>query len=124
MPGAVTAVGVEAVRRYLERFAAHWSEGEWRPEEFQESGDRVFNRARLRVRGRRSGIEVDLPWTYVVTVKQGKLFRQEGFDERVAGLRAARIDPPKDAGPLTPPLPLCASSDTLEPGVRHSMPQE
>jgi ketosteroid isomerase-like protein len=45
--GAVTASGADAVRRYLERFNAHWSEGEWLPDEFVESGDKVFMRARL-----------------------------------------------------------------------------
>lgn len=89
LPGAVTATGSDAVRRYLERFAAHWSEGEWLPEEFQESGDKVFMRARLKLRGRRSGIEVDREWFYVFTVREGKLVSQEGFDERADGLRAA-----------------------------------
>jgi ketosteroid isomerase-like protein len=92
LPGAVTAVGAEAVRRYLERFTAHWSEGEWLPEEFHESGEKVFMRARLRLRGRRSGIEVDREWNYVFTVRHGKLTSQEGFDERVDGLRAAGIE--------------------------------
>ena len=92
LPGAVTAAGTEAVRRYLERFTAHWSEGEWLPEEFKESGDKVFMRARLRLRGRRSGIEVDREWIYVFTVKEGKLVSQEGFDERADGLRAAGIE--------------------------------
>jgi ketosteroid isomerase-like protein len=89
LPGAVTATGSDAVRRYLERFAAHWSEGEWLPEEFQESGDRVFMRARLKLRGRRSGIDVDREWFYVFTLREGKLFSQEGFDERADGMRAA-----------------------------------
>jgi hypothetical protein len=49
-------------------------------------------RARLRLRGRRSGIEVDREWIYVFTVRHGKLIRQDGFDERVDGLRAAGIE--------------------------------
>ena len=91
LPGAVTATGTDAVRRYLERFAAHWSEGEWLPEEFEESGDKVFMRASLKLRGRRSGIEVDREWIYVFTLRDGKLISQEGFDERADGLRAAGI---------------------------------
>ena len=92
LPGAVTATGIDAVRRYLERFSAHWSEVQWLPEEFLESGDKVFMRARLRLRGRRSGLEVDREWIYVFTVRHGKLIRQDGFDERVDGLRAAGIE--------------------------------
>jgi ketosteroid isomerase-like protein len=92
LPGAVTATGAEAVRRYLVGFAAHWSEVQWLPEEFLESGDKVFMRARLRLRGRRSGIEVDREWIYVFTVRHGRLIRQEGFDDRAEGLRAAGIE--------------------------------
>jgi ketosteroid isomerase-like protein len=92
LPGAVDAIGAPAVRRYLERFTTHWSEGEWLPEEFLESDDRVFMRARLRLRGRRSGIEVDREWIYVFTARDGKLLRQEGFDEPEDGLRAAGIE--------------------------------
>lgn len=92
LPGAVDAIGAAAVRRYLERFTVHWSEGEWLPEEFVEADDKVFMRARLRLRGRRSGIEVDREWIYVFTVRDGKLLRQEGFDGREDGLRAAGIE--------------------------------
>ena len=92
LPGAVTASGIDAVRRYLERFATHWSDVQWLPEEFLELGDKVFMRARLRLRGRRSGIEVDREWIYVFTVRHGKLIRQDGFDERAAGLRASGIE--------------------------------
>jgi ketosteroid isomerase-like protein len=92
LPGAMTATGIDAVRRYLERFSTHWSEAEWLPQEFLESGDKVFMRARLRLRGRRSGIDVDREWIYVFTVRHGKLIRQDGFDERADGLRAAGID--------------------------------
>ena len=93
LPGAVDAVGAAEVRRYLERFTTHWSEGEWLPEEFIESGDKVFMRARLRLRGRRSGIQVDREWVYVFTVRDGKLLRQEGFDGRDDALRAAGLGP-------------------------------
>jgi ketosteroid isomerase-like protein len=92
LPGAVTATGIDAVRHYLERFSAHWTEVEWLPEEFIEAGEKVFMRARLRLRGRRSGLEVDREWIYVFTLKGGKLVRQDGFDDREEGLRAAGTD--------------------------------
>jgi ketosteroid isomerase-like protein len=92
LPGAVDAIGADAVRTYLERFTAHWSEGEWLPEEFLESSDKVFMRARLLLTGRRSGIQVDREWFYVFTIREGKLQRQDGFDSREEGLRAAGIE--------------------------------
>jgi ketosteroid isomerase-like protein len=91
LPGAVRAAGVDQVRRYLERFTTHWSEGEWLPQEFQESGDKLVLVARLRLRGRKSGIEVDRSWVYLFTLQDGKLLSQEGFDERAEALQAAGL---------------------------------
>jgi ketosteroid isomerase-like protein len=80
LPGAVSAVGYDAVVHYLERFSAHWTEVEWEPLEIRIHGDRALMRARLRLQGRRSGIEVDREWLYVFTVRDGKLLRQDGYD--------------------------------------------
>jgi ketosteroid isomerase-like protein len=88
LPGAVSAVGLEAVRRYLERFNAHWSSFHWEPLEFRVSDDRAAVRARLRFVGRRSGVEVDREWAYFFTVRDGKLLRQDGFDEMSDAIRA------------------------------------
>ncbi len=91
LPGAVTATGIDELRRYLEWFEAHWSETSWEPIEFREAGERVYLRARLRLTGRRSGIEVNREWIYVFTVRDGTLLRQEGFDREEDGLRAAGL---------------------------------
>jgi ketosteroid isomerase-like protein len=81
LPGAVSSVGFEEVRRYLERFHTHWSSFHWEPLELEFTGDRALMRARLRLVGRKSGIEVDREWIYVFVVRDGKLARQDGFDE-------------------------------------------
>jgi uncharacterized protein len=91
LPGAITSTGIDSVRRYLERFQTHWSEVRWEPEEFREAGEKVFLRARLRLVGRQSGIEVDREWIYVFTVRDRKLLRQEGYDSEAEGLRAAGL---------------------------------
>ena len=80
LPGSVDAIGLEQVRRYLERFDAHWSSFHWEPLELEVSGDRALMRARLILVGRKSGIEVDREWSYVFTVREGRLLRQDGFD--------------------------------------------
>lgn len=92
LPGAVTATGLDQVRHYLERFEVHWSEGKWTPVEFREADDKVVLRARLRLVGRNSGIEVDREWIYVFTISDGKLVRQDGFENLAEGLRAAGIE--------------------------------
>jgi ketosteroid isomerase-like protein len=81
LPGAVDAVGFEEVRRYLERFDTHWSSFNWEPLELEFTGDRALMRARLQLVGRKSGIEVDREWIYVFVVRDGKLARQDGFDQ-------------------------------------------
>ena len=91
LPGSVTATGIDAVRRYLERFSTHWSEVSWEPEEFREAGEKVYLRARLKLVGRHSGIAVDRQWIYVFTVRAGKLLSQVGYDDEADGLRAAGI---------------------------------
>lgn len=88
LPGTVSAVGIEEVRRYLEGFDAHWSSFHWEPLEVQPSGDRVAVRARLSFVGRRSSVEVEREWAYCFTVRGGKLLRQDGFDQMNDALRA------------------------------------
>lgn len=80
LPGAVHAVGFDAVRHYLERFGAHWENFQWEPLELTVDGDRALMRARLRLKGRESGIAVEREWTYVFTVRDGKLVRQDRYD--------------------------------------------
>jgi ketosteroid isomerase-like protein len=52
--------------------------------------------ARLHLRGRESGIAVERDWFYVFTVRDGKLLRQEGYDDERAALESFR---PSAEGP-------------------------
>ena len=88
LPGAIHAVGLDQVRRYLERFDAHWSSFHWKPLELRVSENRALMKARLSLVGRKSGIEVDREWIYVFTVREGKLLRQDGFDQADEASRA------------------------------------
>lgn len=88
LPGAVSAVGTAAVRRYLARFETHWTSFRWEPLELRAVGDRALMRARLHLVGRNSGIEVDRVWIYLFTVRDGKLLRQDGYDELADAERA------------------------------------
>ena len=88
LPGAVHALGFDAVRRYLERFSTHWSSVRWEPLELLFEGDRALMVARLHLQGRESGILVARDWIYVFTVRDGKLLRQDGYDDRETALAA------------------------------------
>jgi ketosteroid isomerase-like protein len=79
LPGAVSAEGIDAVRRYIEGFAAHWQEIRFEPEQLIDAGEQVIVTARLVGRGKRSGIEVDRIWAYVWTLRAGKVLSMVGY---------------------------------------------
>lgn len=88
LPGAASAHGIEAVRRYLESFARHWDEIRFEPSEYIAAGDQVVVVADLIGRGKSSGVPVKRTWAYVWTVQAGKPVRMEGFADRAAALEA------------------------------------
>jgi ketosteroid isomerase-like protein len=90
LPGAVSSKGIGAVLHYLERFGTHWSAFRWELLELHVSGERALMPARLHLRGRESGIAVERDWFYVFTVRDGKLLRQEGYDDERAAQEAFR----------------------------------
>jgi ketosteroid isomerase-like protein len=92
LPGAVSAKGIDAVRRYLERFATHWEEIRFEPQEFIDADDRVVVVARLVGRGKRSGVDVSRSWAYVWTLRGGKALRMVGFADRAEALKAVGLE--------------------------------
>jgi anthranilate synthase/aminodeoxychorismate synthase-like glutamine amidotransferase len=91
LPGAVTTSGMAEARRYFLGFETHWSEGNWQPHELVVTGEKVWMPARLVLRGRRSGVEVDRVWHYVFTTRDGKLLRQDGYDDEAQARAAAGL---------------------------------
>jgi anthranilate synthase/aminodeoxychorismate synthase-like glutamine amidotransferase len=91
LPGAITTSGPAEARRYFEGFQKHWSEGSWQPHRFVAAGEKVWMPARLALRGRKSGIAVDRDWQYVFTVRDGKLLRQDGYDDEAEARAAAGL---------------------------------
>jgi anthranilate synthase/aminodeoxychorismate synthase-like glutamine amidotransferase len=91
LPGAVNTSGTEEARRYFLGFEKHWSEGSWQPHAMVARAEKVWMPARLVLRGRQSGIEVDREWQYVFTLRDGKLLRQDGYDDEVQARAAAGL---------------------------------
>ena len=91
LPGAVSAYGIEDVRRYMESFAKYWDEIRFEPTEYLDAGDKVIVMARLIGRGKSSGAAVERTWAYVWTVKGGKALRMDGYDNRDEALEAAGL---------------------------------
>jgi ketosteroid isomerase-like protein len=92
LPGPASTSGLDALRRYFAGAQRHWSEWDWQEEEVRDiPPDKVFVIALLRLRGRRSGIWVEHRWAYLFTVRDGKLSRQDSFDDKAQALEAARL---------------------------------
>ena len=89
LPGPASTSGLDALRRYFAGAQRHWSEWDWQEEEVRDiPPDKVFVIALLRLRGRRSGIWVEHRWAYLFTVRDGKLSRQDSFDDKAQALAA------------------------------------
>src|SRR4051794_16911280 len=89
LPGAATTSGLAALRRYFAGWVRNWSEWDWQEEEVLDlPPDKVLVMARLRLRGLRSEIWVERRWAYLFTVREGKLLRQDGFDDKAKALGA------------------------------------
>ena len=92
IPGAASAVGIDAVRRYMESFARYWEEIRFEPTEFVDAGDQVVVVARLMGRGKGSGVDVEREWAYVWTVSAGKVVRMDGYASRAEALKAVGLE--------------------------------
>ena len=80
-------VGHEGVRRFWREWLSAWETINFEYEEFIDAGDRVVVVLRARLRGRTSGMELDLPsYVQMWTVRRGKVSEMEFFPSRAEAL--------------------------------------
>jgi uncharacterized protein len=91
LPGAASAVGIDAVRHYIKSFANYWQKIRFEPQEYIEAGDQVVVVARLVGRGKSSGVDVTRTWAYVWTLRGRKALRLQGYADRAEALKAAGL---------------------------------
>jgi ketosteroid isomerase-like protein len=92
LPGAAKVSGRDELYTYGLGWKRNWSEWEWREEEITEvPPDRVLLIATLWLRGLRSGIPVERRWAYVFQIRDGKLARQDGYEDKEKALEAAGL---------------------------------
>lgn len=72
------------IANQMEAFSDMWI----RPEEFIEVGDRLVVPYRMGGHARHTGIEVELAFTHVFTIRDGKVVRLEVFESKAAALEA------------------------------------
>lgn len=93
LPGAGQVHGRDGLRRYAAGWSRNWSEWTFHEVEiFDASPTQVIFVADLELRGRNSGAHVQHRWVYLVTIRDGEITSQIGFDDRDDALEAARTE--------------------------------
>lgn len=88
--------GHDGVREFLAMLSEAFEDVSYEPEEIVEAGaDRYVVLARLRGRGKASGVETDVRFAHLWTVREGRAIRMRAFLDRAEALRAAGLEPPR-----------------------------
>lgn len=84
--------GHDGVREFLAMLGEAFEDVSYEPEEIIEAGeDRYVVLARLRGRGKASGIETDVRFAHVWTVRDGKAISMRAYLDRAEALEAAGV---------------------------------
>ncbi len=83
--------GPDAMRDDFEQWASAWEELKVTLEEIIDAGNQVVVVAHHQGRGRSSGIQIDSRYYEVYTLREGKVSRQDEFNERAEALEAAGL---------------------------------
>jgi ketosteroid isomerase-like protein len=78
---------------YLNEIRANWEQFDTDAQEFRKVGGRLLVYGRWRARGRDSGVQLDVPATWVVEVRDGRIAAWQTYTDRdeahaAVGLRA------------------------------------
>jgi ketosteroid isomerase-like protein len=80
--------GVDAVVGWLrDEIWANWEHFDTVPEEFTRVGQRILVTGRWHARGKGSGVELDIPATWVVEVRDGRITYWRTYTDRHQALR-------------------------------------
>ena len=83
--------GHAGVRQFLNALGGEFDEFHAQPENFAEAGDVVVADTRVSGIGKRSGAPVELRFTVVASIREGKIVRVRNFLEREEALEAAGL---------------------------------
>jgi ketosteroid isomerase-like protein len=89
--------GQKGVRQWWEReIDANWQVFETRPEVFRRVGERILVFGHWVARGKTSGVDLDVPATWIVDVCDGKIVHWQTYTDRAEALEALGL-PEQDA---------------------------
>jgi 2-(1,2-epoxy-1,2-dihydrophenyl)acetyl-CoA isomerase len=66
---------------------ANWEDFETIPEDFRSVGDRILVTGRWRARGKRSGVLLERPASWIIEVRDGKIASWRTYTDRAEALR-------------------------------------
>ncbi len=84
-----TYQGYEGVRRFWADFLSTWDEFSVDPEELLDAGDQAA--VVMRMAGRMQDIEIDELWSSLLTFRNARVIRIQGFSSRDGALEAAGL---------------------------------
>ncbi len=93
LPGPQTFHGREGLVEVFEDWTADFAEFEWGNGEPIDADDQVVVEMFQRGKGRASGVEVEGRFWFVYTVSEGKIARQDIFNDRAQAFVAAGLSP-------------------------------
>jgi len=92
LPGAEIHSGREAVASFLSEFGKQWTDFQLESVEIIDAGEaRTLLLARLRAKGRASGVTSDQPVAYLVTFRAEEIVRTQAFFDHASGRSAAGL---------------------------------
>jgi hypothetical protein len=95
--------GPRAMIAALYDWGEQWEQWELAPIALVELDDRLLGLGRFTARGRASGIEVDVEYAQLITLRAGMVIHEHDFVDWDQALRAACLDPADFATMLRPP---------------------
>jgi ketosteroid isomerase-like protein len=84
--------GIDGVKRFFTQWLEVWDDYEVGVDETLATPDgRVISLAWQRGKGRQSGLEMDVEWAVIFTLRDGKITRIDNYDNRETALEAAGL---------------------------------
>ncbi len=83
--------GVEGAETFLSEWLTAWDDWELEVEELHDAGEKVVALVRQRGRSKRSGMQVEMSFAQVWTLRDGMQSRMEMYSDPTEGLRAVGL---------------------------------
>jgi ketosteroid isomerase-like protein len=83
----------DVLRWWREEIQANWESFRVLPENFERVGDSLLVTGRWNARGKESGVDLDVPASWVVKVRDGRIVYWQTYTDHAEARRDAGLDP-------------------------------